>query len=934
MKKGGASGQRRRLLWVVLLVCLVGVPVLLYAMLPVVAGIGLRYFLEQQGYHHVVVQLGYPGWRLLQVPLLKFHKDLDGETLAVTVQDSQIEYNPGTLLSGRVHRLHVPHAAVAFHAQPNNEGQPCTLSRTSQAGPGLLAGVTVGQLLHPVPALPVRTLVLDLVHVWRECATGPLRDVRISGQIHQAGAAVEGAVVLQGQGGTAYRLQVTMPHAGSLEAALYTAPVPSGPIVLVQSQLRQEPAGMQVVGKVSTDFAQLAPFLAVLLPLGGDLQHVAGSLHAEWTATAPLSAALDTAWRQPAAVLSGSVALSLQLPEVAGLGKKLAIQLQADVRGKAQQLTWTLHQNSRLAGELDPAIVALPEALHWLLPSLGRHVVLECLEPLQGTVRLSNIPLQFTIAGPVRAQYGIAPAPVQMEVVVHRVSGQGITPLMAEGAYRFMGTLEHVPPDILDVNKVQWDIHGTLALDKQQAGGTVEASSFVSLAGVHTAGLTVPAATVQLTESLPLSVQLKTRQWSGAPAQVNVQIPQALWQDMAGTIKQAHLALHRLQGESGRWQTEGVLRLTDVAAQLPTMVLPVTQWELGFTADASAFRLQAQGTALQNTVTWSSHLEYLWATRAGTAELHLGPVQFASPGVPWKTALASKLYPFDVTEGRLSAMASLRWDARAVDHGPLAVRGSATIILDHLSGFYNNVLVNGLSTTLRFEAAGPDTFSMPEPAIVTIAAVQAGIDITDVALHFQLGWQPPSALPWVEFRDVSAALLGGKVTSDGLRFERAEPRHALSIKVEHIDMQQLLQLEQQQGLVGTGLLDGVMPVMLTPTGIQVQDGVLEARPPGGILQYRPAPGTAPTLGVAPTQLQLMLQALENFHYTVLKIQVQYAEDGTLFLAARLEGKNPDWQEGRPVHFNLTVQENIPALLRTLQIIQGIPQAIENRLQRR
>ena len=155
-------------------------------------------------------------------------------------------------------------------------------------------------------------------------------------------------------------------------------------------------------------------------------------------------------------------------------------------------------------------------------------------------------------------------------------------------------------------------------------------------------------------------------------------------------------------------------------------------------------------------------------------------------------------------------MASLRWEARA--QAPLAVQGSATITLDHLAGFYNHVLVNGLSTTLRLEAAGPDMFRMPEPATVTIAAVQAGVDITDVALRFQLGWQRPAALPWVELRDVSAALLGGKVMSDGLRFEQAEPRHAVTITVEHIDMQQLLQLEQQQGLGGTGVLDGVIPV--------------------------------------------------------------------------------------------------------------------------
>ena len=83
-----------------------------------------------------------------------------------------------------------------------------------------------------------------------------------------------------------------------------------------------------------------------------------------------------------------------------------------------------------------------------------------------------------------------------------------------------------------------------------------------------------------------------------------------------------------------------------------------------------------------------------------------------------------------------------------------------------------------------------------------------------------------------------------------------------------------------------------------------------------------------------SQLSLVLQALSNFHYNVLQFGIQYEEDGTLKLTARLEGKNPDWQQGRPVQFNLTVQENVPALLKSLRAVQGIEQSLQERLQRR
>src|SRR5215831_8468499 len=103
--------RRHRVMWVVLLACLL-VPAALYTMLPVAAAAGLKYLLHQQGYHHVTVQLGYPGWYTLQVPVLAFQKDLDSESLSVTVRDSRLQYDIGALFSGYVHRLIIPYASV------------------------------------------------------------------------------------------------------------------------------------------------------------------------------------------------------------------------------------------------------------------------------------------------------------------------------------------------------------------------------------------------------------------------------------------------------------------------------------------------------------------------------------------------------------------------------------------------------------------------------------------------------------------------------------------------------------------------------------------------------------------------------------------------------------------------------------------------------
>ena len=61
----------------------------------------------------------------------------------------------------------------------------------------------------------------------------------------------------------------------------------------------------------------------------------------------------------------------------------------------------------------------------------------------------------------------------------------------------------------------------------------------------------------------------------------------------------------------------------------------------------------------------------------------------------------------------------------------------------------------------------------------------------------------------------------------------------------------------------------------------------------------------------------------------LRAVVNYQEDGTLLLETRLEGKNPDMKESPPIHFNLNVEENIPALLQSVQVVKDIEKRLEN-----
>ena len=102
------------------------------------------------------------------------------------------------------------------------------------------------------------------------------------------------------------------------------------------------------------------------------------------------------------------------------------------------------------------------------------------------------------------------------------------------------------------------------------------------------------------------------------------------------SINQASVTLHKLQGDGGHWKTAGVLHLAGVSPQLPAAQLPVTQWDADFAVDDAALRMEAKSTAFDEAVTLVSRLEYLFASRAGSAQLHLHPIQFDAARLSWR----------------------------------------------------------------------------------------------------------------------------------------------------------------------------------------------------------------------------------------------------------------------------------------------------------
>jgi hypothetical protein len=64
-------------------------------------------------------------------------------------------------------------------------------------------------------------------------------------------------------------------------------------------------------------------------------------------------------------------------------------------------------------------------------------------------------------------------------------------------------------------------------------------------------------------------------------------------------------------------------------------------------------------------------------------------------------------------------------------------------------------------------------------------------------------------------------------------------------------------------------------------------------------------------------------ALSNLHFEELDADIMLDEAGRLVLRTSVLGNNPDYENGRQVKLNLTLENNLLSLLKSLQTVESV-----------
>ncbi|QLF92601.1 YdbH domain-containing protein [Pseudomonas sp. ABC1] len=273
--------------------------------------------------------------------------------------------------------------------------------------------------------------------------------------------------------------------------------------------------------------------------------------------------------------------------------------------------------------------------------------------------------------------------------------------------------------------------------------------------------------------------------------------------------------------------------------------------------------------------------------------------------------------------GRLNAKARLDWSPTA------DMTASLQLDAKGLAGIYARSELSGLDIAAQARLSGQAL--RVEDARLNLQQLNVGFPIGPLRWQgqYQATLQKPAA-GHLQWQTAETRLLGGHLWLDAGDIDLAASEQRLALHLEGLQIPELLRAYPAEGLAGTGIIDGNARLRSSAAGYSVDQGLLSAREPGGILRFRSAKIQA--LGQSNPAMKIVAQALDDFHYSRLDSDVRYDERGKLQLGLRLHGNNPTLEGGRPINFSINLEEDIPALLTSLQLSDRVSETIQRRVQ--
>ena len=544
--------------------------------------------------------------------------------------------------------------------------------------------------------------------------------------------------------------------------------------------------------------------------------------------------------------------------------------------------------------------------------------------------------------------------------IAHQVDGEARLGFdLAEGRLRLDLALEDAGLTMADLALRGISLHQRAALSYAGDGLTVEAEGAGAVAIESLEGPDLRAG--------PLRLRFEPRERPLLELAIDQGRPAAWRQDAAAVIETAalHLAAPALDLESragvvalasegvGAMLTAATIGLTDGELTLPQHALslegiatearltangpvpdrriPITVARLhhgGRPAWFAPLALQGALVPGEGSVAFEADLSRIGggvtlgvrgehrAAGSGRATVDLAPVILGPRLQPKDLSPLAAGLVSDVA-GQIAVDGDLTWS-------PGGLSSQLAVLVDQLALTSGPARLEQVNGVIQLDRLWPP--ATPPGQQLAIGLLDLGLPLTEGLTTFQLVAGPRIDVSQLEWR-----LAGGLARAEPFSLGSPLEGTNVTLRAQQLDLGPLLELTRLDGLSGEGSLDGVLPVRLSGGAAIIEGGELAATGPG-VLRY--ASGAAPTaLQAGGEGVDLLLQALENFHYEALRITLDGRTDAAMDIGLHLGGANPELYDGHPIEFNLDLEGELGNILRQGVASYQIPDRVRERMLR-
>lgn len=285
------------------------------------------------------------------------------------------------------------------------------------------------------------------------------------------------------------------------------------------------------------------------------------------------------------------------------------------------------------------------------------------------------------------------------------------------------------------------------------------------------------------------------------------------------------------------------------------------------------------------------------ATNSGSASISAPPVMFRSKAfqpADFAPALSGALP--DVA-GAVSVSGSARWQN-------FVLSPDIAVTLADLSVVTPGARLSQINGEIHLVGLWPP--ATPPNQMLKGVVEAGGLPPSKFAFDFRL---LPTSVLMVEAASVEFAK--GKISASPFAVDPKKLEINSVLRVDQVDLAELFKLINIDGIGGTGRLDGNIPLHLAGKRIRISNGTLAASGPGVL---RLSSGKVPeAIGQAGESAKLVLDALGDFHYETLVLELNQADSGTGTILIKLQGHNPAVLDGRPFNFNIKFESDFDRL---------------------